>query len=75
MDRQQVENKIAKMFLEILKVANEYYPDRYFTISFLDGYIHFNNEFWEHEEGEGKIDARYKLKGGELANVSIREHC
>lgn len=74
MERQQVEDKIAKMFLKILKVANEYYPDSYFTISNTGDFIHFNNEYWEHK-GEGKIDGRYKLKGGELANVSIREHC
>lgn len=71
MDRQQVENKIAKMFLEILKVANEYYPDSYFTISYNDGFIHFYNEYWEHE-GDGMLRGAYEKKGGEWVNVSIR---
>ena len=73
MDRQQVEDKIVKMFHEIIKVTNEYYPDRYFTISYNDGFIHFNNEYWEHE-GEGKINAAYKLKGGEVSDMSIRKY-
>lgn len=74
MDRKQVEDKIAQMFLDIAKLAREYYPeDRYLHCAIVEGNeedretIHINNAYFEHKE-EGRINAAYKVKGGEIVD-------
>lgn len=81
MNRKQVEDRIAQMFLDIAKLAREYYPgDRYLHCAIVEGdeegkeSIHINNAYFEHKE-EGRICAAYKVKGGEIVDRFLSRDC
>lgn len=52
MTREEIENKVAEMFGEIIDLVKEYEPKtEYFSISMVNGNIHgFNDYFNEKEE-------------------------
>lgn len=80
MDRKEVEDKIARMFYEIVKVARDYCPeDRYLNCVILENLykenedlIMINNEYFVHKD-RGVIHGAYRVKGGEIIDRSIRK--
>lgn len=80
MDRKEVEDKIARMFYEIVKVARDYCPeDRYLNCVILESldeegedFIMINNNHYNHKD-HGVIHGAYTVKGVELIDRSVRK--
>lgn len=80
MDRKEVEDKIARMFYEIVKVARDYCPeDRYLNCVILESLdkegedmIMISNEYFDHKD-QGVIHGAYRVEGGEIIDRSIRK--